>query len=50
MGFKISPAVGEALAELIVAGGASQVDLAAFQPGRFADGEPISPVLAYRDD
>ncbi len=50
MGFKISPAVGEALAELIVAGGASQVDLAAFRPGRFADGEPISPVLAYRDD
>jgi len=50
MGFKISPAVGEALAELIVAGAASHVDLAAFRPGRFADGEPINPVLAYRDD
>jgi glycine/D-amino acid oxidase-like deaminating enzyme len=50
MGFKISPAVGEGLAELIVAGAASHVDLAAFRPGRFADGEPISPVLAYRDD
>jgi glycine/D-amino acid oxidase-like deaminating enzyme len=50
MGFKISPAVGEALAELIVAGGASHVDLAAFRPSRFAEGEPISPVLAYRDD
>jgi len=50
MGFKISPAVGEALAELIVAGATSHVDLAAFRPGRFADGEPINPVLAYRDD
>jgi len=50
MGFKISPAVGEALAEFIIAGAASHVDLAAFRPGRFADGEPISPVLAYRDD
>jgi sarcosine oxidase subunit beta len=50
MGFKISPAVGEALAELIVAGAASHVDLAAFRPGRFAVGEPISPALAYRDD
>jgi glycine/D-amino acid oxidase-like deaminating enzyme len=50
MGFKISPAVGEALAELIIAGAASHVDLAAFRPGRFAVGEPISPALAYRDD
>ncbi len=50
MGFKISPAVGEALAELIVAGAAARVDLAAFRPGRFADGEPISPALAYADD
>jgi glycine/D-amino acid oxidase-like deaminating enzyme len=50
MGFKISPAVGEALAELMVAGAASHVDLTAFRPGRFADGEPIRPILAYRDD
>jgi len=50
MGFKISPAVGEALAELILAGAASRVDLAAFRPGRFADGEPIMPPLAYSDD
>lgn len=50
MGFKISPAVGEALAELIIAGAASHVDLAAFRPGRFAGGEPINPVHAYRDD
>jgi sarcosine oxidase, subunit beta len=50
MGFKISPAVGEALAELIVVGSATHVDLSAFRPGRFADGEPISPVAAYSDD
>ena len=50
MGFKISPAVGEALAELIVAGATSHVDLAAFRPGRFGDGALISPVTAYRDD
>ena len=50
MGFKISPAVGEALAEFIVAGAASRVDLAAFRPGRFAEGAPIRPALAYADD
>ena len=49
-GFKISPAVGEALAELIAHGAASHVDLRPFRPGRFAEGEPISPVLAYSDD
>jgi len=50
MGFKISPAVGEGLAELIVAGSASHVDLSAFRPGRFADGEPINPIAPYSDD
>ena len=50
MGFKISPAVGEALAELIVAGAATRVDLSAFRPSRFAEGEPIRPELAYSDD
>lgn len=50
MGFKISPAVGEALAELIVNGAASRVDLPAFRPGRFAEGQPISPALSYSDD
>lgn len=50
MGFKISPAVGEALAELIAAGAASHVDLSAFRPGRFAEGLPISPINSYSDD
>jgi sarcosine oxidase subunit beta len=49
-GFKISPAVGEALAELILWGAASRIDIGAFRPGRFAEGEPISPALAYADD
>lgn len=50
MGFKISPAVGEGLAELILAGAASHVDLSPFRPARFAEGEPINPVWAYSDD
>ncbi|HUZ54562.1 MAG TPA: FAD-binding oxidoreductase [Streptosporangiaceae bacterium] len=50
MGFKISPAVGEALAELITSGAASHVELLPFRPSRFAEGAPISPVLAYSDD
>ncbi|MGI9007425.1 MAG: NAD(P)/FAD-dependent oxidoreductase [Streptosporangiaceae bacterium] len=50
MGFKISPAVGEALAELITAGAATHVDLAPFRPGRFAEGALISPEHAYTDD
>ena len=50
MGFKISPAVGEALAELITAGTATHADLDAFRPGRFAEGALISPEHAYTDD
>lgn len=50
MGFKISPAVGEALAELITSGAASHVDLTAFRPGRFAEDALIQPEHAYADD
>ena len=50
-GFKISPAVGEAVAALItgrpVAGG---VDIGPFHPGRFAEGRPVSPPFPYSDD
>ncbi len=45
-GFKKGPAVGQCLAELIVAGRATTVDLAPFRPERFADDgwrEPWSP-------
>ncbi len=50
MGFKVSPAVGEALAELITAGAATHVDLTAFRPDRFAEGALISPEHGYKDD
>ena len=50
-GFKISPAVGEAVAALVtgrpVAGG---VDIRPFWPGRFAEGRPVSPPFPYSDD
>lgn len=38
-GFKIAPAVGACMAELIVDGDASTVDIQAFNPQRFAEGE-----------
>jgi glycine/D-amino acid oxidase-like deaminating enzyme len=50
-GFKISPAVGEAVAALVtgcpVAG---SVDITALRPGRFAEGQPVSPPYPYSDD
>ena len=50
-GFKISPAVGEAVAALItgrpVPGG---VDIGSLRPGRFAEGRPVSPAFPYSDD
>jgi glycine/D-amino acid oxidase-like deaminating enzyme len=50
-GFKISPAVGEAVAALVtgipVAG---SVDIGAFRPGRFAEGQPVAPPFPYSDD
>lgn len=50
MGFKISPAVGEAVAELLVYGSSREVDLRPLRPSRFAEGAPIDPVWAYSDD
>jgi sarcosine oxidase, subunit beta len=40
-GFKIAPAVGEAISELIVDGAARSSDISVFDPGRFAAGRPI---------
>jgi sarcosine oxidase subunit beta len=40
-GFKIAPAVGTCMAELIVDGRATTVDLRPFRPGRFAEGQPL---------
>jgi sarcosine oxidase, subunit beta len=50
MGFKISPAVGEAVAELITAGAAQHVDIAPFRPGRFAERQPVAAPFPYSDD
>ncbi len=50
MGFKISPAVGVAVAEMVCQGVASTVDLRPFRPERFAEGRPIQPEGEYRDD
>lgn len=50
MGFKISPAVGLVMAELLLDGRATTVDLTAFRPGRFAEGQPIRAACEYQDD
>ncbi len=50
MGFKISPAVGEGVAEIVTCGRARHVDLAPFRPGRFAEGRPIRAGCPYSDD
>ncbi len=49
-GFKISPAVGEAVAELITTGRAQHVDIGPFRPGRFAEGQPVVAPFPYSDD
>jgi glycine/D-amino acid oxidase-like deaminating enzyme len=50
MGFKISPAIGLVMSELVLDGGAKTVDIAAFRPGRFAEGRPIKAEFEYTDD
>jgi sarcosine oxidase, subunit beta len=50
MGFKISPAVGLVMSELLLEGKAKTVDIEAFRPGRFAEGKPIKAVYEYLDD
>jgi glycine/D-amino acid oxidase-like deaminating enzyme len=50
MGFKISPAVGEAVAGLITGGAAASIDLRPFRPGRFDEGQPIEAPFPYRND
>jgi sarcosine oxidase, subunit beta len=50
-GFKISPAVGEAVASLVTGNPvAGSVDIGPFWPGRFAAGRPVSPPHPYSDD
>lgn len=49
-GFKISPAIGLVMSELILDGVAKTVALTAFRPERFAEAEPIRAEFEYKDD
>ncbi|HEV8583790.1 MAG TPA: FAD-binding oxidoreductase [Methylomirabilota bacterium] len=46
-GFKIAPAVGTCMAELITEGRARSVDISAFRVERFAEGRPIAGAHPY---
>ena len=46
-GFKLSPVVGELIAERIVDGRTTLVDIDFFAPSRFAEGRPIGSTRAY---
>jgi sarcosine oxidase, subunit beta len=50
MGFKISPAIGLVMSELVLDGAAKTVDIRAFQPNRFAESKPIKAEFEYLDD
>jgi len=49
MGFKISPAIGLAMSELVLDGKGKTVDISAFRPDRFRDHQPIEAEHEYRD-
>src|SRR5215472_14300145 len=46
-GFKIAPAVGQCIAELVVEGRAKTVDIEAFSLRRFAEGRPVEGPYPY---
>jgi sarcosine oxidase subunit beta len=50
MGFKISPAIGLVMSELLLDGRGKSVDIAAFRPNRFAENQPIRADYEYADD
>jgi glycine/D-amino acid oxidase-like deaminating enzyme len=50
MGFKISPAIGLVMSELVLDGAAKTVNVEAFRPGRFVEGHPIKAEYEYKDD
>ncbi len=50
MGFKISPAIGLVMSELLLDGRGKTVDISSFCPGRFAAGQPIKAQFEYKDD
>jgi glycine/D-amino acid oxidase-like deaminating enzyme len=50
MGFKISPAIGVVMSELVLDGKAKTVDIHTFRPNRFAENCPIKADYEYVDD
>ena len=50
MGFKISPAIGVVMSEVLLDGKATSVDMSSFRPSRFAEGKPIKADYEYQDD
>lgn len=50
MGFKISPAVGLVMSELLLDGRSTTVDISPFRPTRFVEGQPIVAPYEYKDD
>jgi sarcosine oxidase subunit beta len=50
MGFKISPAIGLVMSELVLDGMGKTVDISAFRPGRFDDNQSIKAQYEYVDD
>jgi sarcosine oxidase subunit beta len=50
MGFKISPAIGLIMSELLLDGQGNSVDVSAFRPNRFAEHQPIKAEYEYVDD
>ncbi len=50
MGFKISPAIGLVMSELLLDGSAKAVDIGAFRPSRFTENKPIKADYEYVDD
>ena len=50
MGFKISPAIGLVMSELVLDGKPASVDISVFHPNRFAEHRPIKAEYEYVDD
>lgn len=50
MGFKISPAIGLVMSELLLDGRGMTVDISAFRPERFRERRPIKAEYEYKDD
>ncbi len=50
MGFKISPAIGLVMSELLLDGCGKTVDISSFCPERFVAGKPIKAEFEYKDD